>query len=312
MLVTPLPGVSRDNLLSSLRSIHTDVTNLRGGGGPQGAHKRLLAYLEWTSNAVRMLGNQISSADLERLVLTRRYELLLSGVGTMAGTEMEVQRVVNGLVSLELDQRVDAFDHAIKALAGQIGRWSRYSYFVVPDTSFYIEHPQKLEAADFGSLINVWQAPIHVLVPIVVVDELDGLKQSKDKHVRWRAGYTLAVLDRVFASTAAPAWLRKGDVSTTGSIPPDVLKALPPEVAAQLAAGGIQRSDVTIELVFDPPGHVRLPINDDEIIGRALAVRPLADRTVTLLTYDTGQSTRARNAGLEAVKLSKEIGEEPG
>lgn len=74
---------------------------------------------------------------------------------------------------------------------------------------------------------------------------------------------------------------------------------------------GLTRSEVTIELVFDPPGHVRLPGNDDEIIDRALAVEALADRNVTLLTYDTGQSTRARNAGLQVVKLSQEIGEEP-
>ncbi len=310
MLVTPLPGVNRENLLGSLSTVHTEAFNLRGGG-PQGAHKRLLAYLEWTSNALRMLGNQISSADLERLVLTRRYELLLSGVGGLAGTEIEVQRVVNGLVSLELDQRVAAFDEAIKALTGQIGRWSSYRQFVVPDTSFYIEHPQKLEVADFGPFLNVWQSPIHVLVPIVIVDELDGLKRNGKDHARWRAGYTLAVLDRLFASTTTAAYLRKGEVSTTQSVPPDVLKTFPPEITAQVTSGGLQRSDITIELVFDPPGHFRLPINDDEIIDRALAVEPLADRKITLLTYDTGQSMRARNVGLQVVKLHKGIGEEP-
>ena len=53
-----------------------------------------------------------------------------------------------------------------------------------------------------------------------------------------------------------------------------------------------------MELVFDSPGHVRLPINDDEIIDRVLAIQPPAGRPVTLLTYDTGQSMRARTAGL--------------
>lgn len=78
-----------------------------------------------------------------------------------------------------------------------------------------------------------------------------------------------------------------------------------------MAAGGIQRSDVTMELLFDPPGHVRLPIDDDEIVDRALAVEPLAGRKVKFLTYDTGQSTRARNAGLQVVKLTKDFGKEP-
>jgi hypothetical protein len=182
-----------------------------------------------------MLGNQVSNGDLDRLVLTERYRLLLAGlVGTATSTELPVQRVVNGLVSLELDERVADFDVAIKALQRQIARWSAYGHYVVPDTSFYIHHRDKLEAVDFGPLINVWQPEVAVLVPIVIVDELDQLKESKDKFVRWRAGYTLAVLDRVFADGVNRARLQPGDV-----VPgPD----------------GLTRSEVTIELVFDPPG----------------------------------------------------------
>lgn len=285
--------MNRKSLRDSLNAVYTDVGNLRGGG-PHGSYNRLLAYLDWTSRAVRMLGNQISSADLEWLVLTKRYELLLAGVGNMAGDQIEVQRVVNGLVSTELDQRVADFEVAIKALDQQINRWSGLAEFVMPDSSFYIQHHDKLEVADFASLLKVTWAdhPIHVLVPVVVVDELDRLKESKDRTIRWRAGYTLAVLDRVFESTTSAATLRKPEAS-----------AQDPQV--------ISRGPVMIEMLFDPPGHVRLPINDDEIIDRALSVEPLAARKVTLLTYDTGQSTRARTAGLPVVKLSKPIGEEP-
>ena len=291
MLPTPRPGIDRTHLLDSLRSVQGNVASLRGAGGPADAHKRLLAYVEWTNFAVRMLGNQVSSADLEWLVLTRRHELLLSGIGTMRGTEMEVQRAVNDLVSLELDQRVEAFDAAIKALDEQIRRWSLSGEFIMPDTTVYVEHEQKLEEADFGALLGVWGSAIRVVVPIVVVDELDGLKQHNKPHVRWRAGYTLAVLDRLFAKNTSPARLH-----AAGTLPP--------------APDGRMRGEVNVELLFDPPGHARLPINDDEIVDRALAVEPLADRKVTLLTYDTGQATRARNAGLQVVKLKKEIGEE--
>jgi hypothetical protein len=68
---------------------------------------------------------------------------------------------------------------------------------------------------------------------------------------------------------------------------------------------------VSMELLYDPPGHERLPINDDEIIDRAVAVQVLAGRPVTLLTYDTGMSTRGRNAGLKTIRLQEELGEEP-
>jgi predicted ribonuclease YlaK len=145
----------------------------------------------------------------------------------------------------------------------------------------------------FRPLLKIWEDPVHLLVPIIVVDELDGLKKSKDRHQRWRAGYTLAVLDRLFASSAEPAQLTPEDFSVLGS-------------------GGLPRGEVTIELIFDPPGRVRLPINDDEIIDRVLAIQPLAGRDVTLLTYDTGQSTRALAAGLPVRKPTQSAKAELG
>ena len=131
MLVTPRPGVDRRNLLDILGQVHTRAFNLRSGGGPN-AYGWLLSYLEWTDEAVRMLGSQISSADLERLVLTKSYERLLTGIGNMNGTQVEVQRVVNGMVSTELSQRVTAFEETIKALNEQIQRWALVGDFVYP------------------------------------------------------------------------------------------------------------------------------------------------------------------------------------
>lgn len=121
-----------------------------------------------------------------------------------------------------------------------------------------------------------------MLVPMVIIDELDRLKETKDKQARWRAGYTLAVLERLFEDGKARAQLRQGETGPEAKVAP--------------------LGDVWIELVFEPPGHMRLPDSDDEIIDRALSVEPLTDRKVTLLTYDTGQSMRAerRLAGGQA------------
>lgn len=289
MLITPLPGVNRENLSKALATVWTDASNLQSSGWTN-AYEHLLDYLKWASSAAGTLRHQISRADIDRLILTRRYELLLSGVGQLAGTD--ARRVVNDLVSLELDERVAAFEEAVQSLDRQLKRWSTPKVFVVADSSVYIEHPDKLEALDFATLCEVREEPIHVLVPIVVVDELDGLKQSKRQQARWRAGYTLAVLDRIFGVGTEVARLREADFSA-------------------LDSGGIPRGEVTMELLFDPPGHTRLPINDDEIIDRALAVQSLAGHPVTLLTYDTGQSTRARAAGLRVVKRRDDAGEGP-
>lgn len=57
------------------------------------------------------------------------------------------------------------------------------------------------------------------------------------------------------------------------------------------------RGQVAIEVVLDPPGHVRLPNNDDKIVSRALAIKTLAGKQVRLLTYETGIAMRGGAAG---------------
>jgi hypothetical protein len=60
---------------------------------------------------------------------------------------------------------------------------------------------------------------------------------------------------------------------------------------------------VTLELLFDPPDHKRLPDPDAEIVDRALAVQNMAGRPVTMVTYDTSMGFRARQAGLKDLLL---------
>jgi predicted ribonuclease YlaK len=133
---------------------------------------------------------------------------------------------------------------------------------------------------------------VHLLLPIVVIDELDNLKQSRDKHVRWRSRQALRIIDDRLANPLAPAELQAEDYTP-------------------LDTGGIPRGQVTAEIVFDPPGHVRLPIADDEIVDCALRVQALAGRTVTVITYDTRMSTRARAGGLRAVKIAYDPAKDP-
>src|SRR5260370_1110813 len=93
-------------------------------------------------------GGGSGGRGLCRPILTRTYDRLLSAAGTMTGTDIGTQRVLNGLVGLELTQRVDAFDAAVKALDALIERWSRPGVFALADTSVYIEHEDKLEDLD--------------------------------------------------------------------------------------------------------------------------------------------------------------------
>jgi hypothetical protein len=153
-----MPGVDRANLRRALSDVHVSVLNIRGAGVGEYPFDRVVVYLNWVNDAVRMLRKQISSADIDRLVLTRRYELLL------AEDISSGSRVLNGLLSAELDERADAFDEAREALEREIKRWSRPGMLVVADTSVYITNPDKLEELDFASLINVREGRFPVVV----------------------------------------------------------------------------------------------------------------------------------------------------
>ncbi|MFJ5886898.1 PIN domain-containing protein [Streptomyces californicus] len=211
----------------------------------------------------------------------------------MAGSHQ--QALVNGLVRLELDQRVEDFDAALKELDRLASRWPTDLHLVVADSSFFIQHPTKLELADIAEVIDAGDEPIRLLIPMPVVDELDGLKQAPKQPARYRSGYTLAVLDRILGEDPSePGLLKDRDDEVTGP-----------------TGHAIPRGEVTVEVLYDPPGHSRLPITDDEIVDRAAAAQALAGSPVTLITYDTGQSMRGRAAGLKVCKLRQDPGEDP-
>lgn len=164
------------------------------------------SHLEWAVDSVRMLEGRISAADVSRLVLTPGYDGLLSAAGSLAGADTGTMRVLNGMLDQEIRQRGRALEDAIRDLDGQIARWPGTGVFTVADTSVYIEHESKLEDIDFHALLP-WHWPdkaVRVIVPVIILDELDGLKRSGDARRRWRAGYTLAVMAKPSPTSKFP------------------------------------------------------------------------------------------------------------
>jgi hypothetical protein len=286
MLITPRPGADRKNIRERLRDVHTAAFNLQGFHGT--AFQELLAYLEWATESASVLRSLISDKDLNNLIFTDRYRALLASCGTLAGTAQE--RFVRGRIRLEVTERLEALEAAQKTLDEQITRWTGLERFVVADPSFYIQNETKLADADLHQILGIREEdPIRLLFPIVVVDELDELKDAKGR-ARWRAAHTLGRLDEVLGG-------RREGILRDGTYDPQ---------------NGETLRKVVVEIVLDPPGHVRLPIEDDEIIDRAVAIQGLAAREVRLLTCDTGQRTRGCNAGLKVTKVAvKDPGPEP-
>lgn len=270
MIVTPIPGTTPDSVLQTLRSVHTAAMNLGNYHQPD---ENLLKYLTWATESMRMLSSYIRAKDVEALVRTPQYSALLAGAGHING-RLEAA-VSNGLIDLEVRQRVEAFDLAIKSFQEQMTRWPESAAVLVVDTGLFIKHPTKLEEIDFAALADT-ERDVRVVVPMVVVEELDRLKESGKAQVRWRAGYSLAVIDRLLADQ-------------------------------------VPLAKASVEVLMDNPGHVRLPEEDDEIVDRALSVQTLASGPFRLITYDTSMAMRARFVGLPVLKLRTDAGtgEEP-
>ncbi|MFI0797022.1 PIN domain-containing protein [Micromonospora rubida] len=283
MLITPMPGVHRNNLRQSLVHLHQAVVNIRGGATNPAMHP-VFPYLDWANEVRRQLGTQIRASSLNVLVPPDRYQLLMSAAASLYGKPDGADMVLNSLLAVELDERTRAFEEAIAGLDDQVKRFERTGRLVVLDSNVYLHHPQRLEEMDLSEALGTRMDRIHILVPMVVVDELDALKQHSKAHSRWRAGYTTAVLDR---------------------------HVLLPDGFGALRSEDSSGRRVTFQIMLDSPGHVRLPINDDEIVDRVLSVEPLAGRQVTMVTYDVGMRRRAKAAGLEVVKLEQDLGEEP-
>ncbi len=283
MLVSLHPAANSRDVLEVLARVRGEADNVSGSC----AADRLNSYLEWAARSARMLHNRLRSADIDRLIFTRGYERLLAAAGSLVGTDTGTQRVLNGLLDMELRLRTEALDEIITDLQNRNPQWSFDDLYAVLDTSVYIEHDEKLEVLDIAAQLTPYpDKRLHLLVPMVVIDELDGIKNKGEGIKRWRAAYTLGVVERIF-SPGEPkrGFLRNGEYGVRGA--------------------------VDLEILYDPPGHVRLPVNDDEIIDRTLAAKPLAGKPVTLITFDTGQAFRAREADLPVVRLTKPLGDEP-
>jgi hypothetical protein len=70
VLLSPLPGVDRDQLLSDLQEIARDAANLRA------SRDLYRDYVQWANDAGQKLGHVLRTEDVDRLVFTRRYWLL--------------------------------------------------------------------------------------------------------------------------------------------------------------------------------------------------------------------------------------------
>ena len=140
----------------------------------------------------------------------------------------------------------------------------------VPDTNALL-HYMRFDQLPWSDRLQT--APVRLVIPIAVVDELDAKKYARREEFQQRARELLALIDRYVMASPLDGYV---------SVQPDV----------------------TVEVLPDEAGHLRAVSNDQEILGRCELLYQATGTKVTLITGDSGMRISAQARGIDVVKLS--------
>ncbi|HEY0871689.1 MAG TPA: PIN domain-containing protein, partial [Acidothermaceae bacterium] len=216
------------------------------------------------------LRSRLTGSGVEQLVYTPQYFAISQSAGS--------DPAIYSKVTAEWQVLVEVIDELLVAVKDLISRWVHDGLYVVLDTNKLVQTIESFEEIDWRANLNVsigLADVIHLVVPLVVIDELDRLKRTPKRSEARRA-----------------------------------LKAIEARVSAPGQRVGLQRRDpylpVTFEVLAEPLGHERLSNNDSEIVARATWLRDLG-LNVAVATWDTGTRFRASGEGLRVVQLPDEL-----
>lgn len=278
MELSPLPNVSGESVLSSLRAVVQALENARGiGGNYSTVHEN---YVGWSANAVSILTRVIHPDDISRLITTPRHWALV----TM--TQMVSPNVLS-LTYTEIEQRYFELSKICESLDAQLRRWRNFSGDIfIPDSNAYLHSNLFFAELDWRQILGSHPlTELCLVIPILVIEELDRAKRSPSSKkvsetnselVRTRARITLKRINESFPE---------------------------PSDNPMLVQSAIDRAGIRMSLLFDEITHIRLSRPDDEILDRALSLQNFSGKQVTIVTGDNNMDFSARNIGLKSKLL---------
>jgi rRNA-processing protein FCF1 len=259
-------GVTAESVLQQLIGTRARLNEFSGALSPD----PVLAantYLRWTEDAERVLRQTLSTTDLVEALYTRRYWYIREispdtpRPFPLIGDEITVQLAT-------LASAISQVEHYARVLGG-----AGSPSLVLLDTNVLV-HGRQFQDVSWHSEFQ--RDAVTVVLPLIVIDELDKLK---DKGVR-PAGSVLKALD---------GFLDSGEVS------------LPIRV----------RDGVHLQVVDEPFLHKRLDRADDELARQANYFQSFRDDRVLVVTRDRGMRVRCQARNVEAVMLPDRLERSP-
>jgi len=232
------------------------------------------SYLYWAESSVEGLGQVFSDTELIDSILGVAY-------WNIAGYQGSVS-ILSRLIDEELIRQVGRYGvpndpshsrlgEAVKELEQLLSLSDRPGSICVPDTNalmHYTRFDQMLWPQRLGL------DSVRLVIPLAVVVEIDNKKYARRGEFWDRARDLLALIDGY----------------ADGS--PDGYAAV--------------REGVTVEILSDEPGHVRLGDTDQEVLDRCDLLHAATGQPVTLITGDSAARIYARVNGHQVFKLSRD------
>jgi rRNA-processing protein FCF1 len=261
----PAPGVTLDEASRTLTEIIADLETV-------GPSPLSVQYLVWADACEDRLRGVFVEPDFWRgftprgtSTSTGTTKAMTGGSTptcpspTLAGQEAAAQLAYLRSLAHQTEQ--------LRALAERPGR------VLVYDTNrlMHYQPPGKISWKSVAMAGSV-----RLVVPLVVVDELDRKQHEGSDAMSRRARKALRALEQL---------LDGGQPGRAAPVP--------------------GCANVSIDLLMDEDGHTRVAPADDEIIERSVLVAQITRESVTVVTADTGMRLRPRTAGLQTLKLGQ-------
>lgn len=250
-----------DLTVEMLTRLQNELGNTRGGGNE--AWERRDGWLRWWSATDSQFRNLFADGGLAVSLAVSADKIRDVNLGALPHVVM----------NRETDLWHERIGRAIDELKSLRPFIERPGAIVVPDTSAFIEGEYFTEL-NWQALIGVAAAdPVRLIVPVVVVEELDDLKRGRER-AQSRAK---SVLHRL--------WELNSDATKAVALPGS--------------------RPVTVEVLADGSWHTRRPVNDNEIIDRALFISEITGRDVVLAAGDYSMLYQASAARLKTALTVK-------
>lgn len=264
------PGTKIDQVVDTLTRQAAEAGNGQSFSAGNSTTDQLNHYFRWAEAAEPQLANVLALPDARALVRTETYWVLR----TASPDTVRLTTLIND----EYQARQKALEQLAAELRKQCKRWADGAApLVVPDTNMFLDKDESIEQVDWavpvGSSIDV-----RVVVPLVVIHELDRLKRQGNSTTARLAQTAIRWL-----ATILPTESGRSERLSTG------------EHGATFEA-----------YVHDGPAR---PGDADGVILDVCRRLPtIANLPLTLVTKDLGMSLRAGAAAVKVVYLEKQTG----